>query len=311
MTGPSRGDSSSRPAGSTPVRVLAAIALVAMLIGGNFTALKFALDHTEPFLLASMRTVIGGTFLITLAHLSGQRFPTDRVVLRRIFVVSFSITTVSSGLLVFGVSRVTAGIGSLMSSTMPLFTALLSLLLLATPISRLGATGLLVGFGGTAVLASGSIGGEVQAIGIVALLFSALAWAFGTVFMKWRDFSAVSPIMLVGVQLWMSAAVLVPFALLVEGTGTTDWSLGLLVPLLYASIPANAITFALLATVVRRATPTQAASTAYLIPLFGVFFGWLLRDERLGPIELAGGALVVAGVTIVVTASARSAAARA
>lgn len=286
--------------------MLAAIGLVAMLIGGNFTALKFALDHTEPFLLASMRTVIGGTFLITVALLAGERFPTDRSVLRRILVVSLSITTVSSALLVFGVSRVPAGIGSLMSSTMPLFTAVLALILLSTPISRLGALGLLVGFGGTAVLASGSIGGDVQAIGIVALLFSAIAWAFGTVFMKWRDFSAVSPIMLVGVQLWMSAAVLVPFALVVEGTGTTDWSVGLLVPLLYASIPANAITFALLATVVRRATPTQAASTAYLIPVFGVFFGWLLRDERLGPVELIGGALVIAGVTIVVTAATRT-----
>ena len=141
----------------------------------------------------------------------------------------------------------------------------------------------------------------------VALLFSALAWAFGTVFMKWRDFSQVSPIMLVGVQLLMSACMLLPFALFVEGTEGTDWSVGLLMPLLYAAIPANAVTFALMATVVRRATPTQAAGTAYLIPLFGVFFGWLIRDERLGAVELAGGALVVVGVTIVVNAAARPA----
>jgi drug/metabolite transporter (DMT)-like permease len=126
--------------------------------------------------------------------------------------------------------------------------------------------------------------------------------------MKWRDFSAVTPIMLVGVQLWMSAAVLLPVALTVEGVDGTDWSLGLFAPLLYAAIPANAVTFALMATVVRRATPTQAAATAYMIPLFGVFFGWLIRDEVLGRAELAGGVLVVVGVCIVVTAG--SAAAR-
>jgi len=128
-----------------------------------------------------------------------------------------------------------------------------------------------------------------------------MARAFGTVFMKWKDFSAVTPIMLVGVQLLMSAAVLLPFALVVEGTGGTDWSVGLLVPLVYAGIPANAVTFTLMATIVRRATPTQAASTAYMIPLFGVFFGWLIRDELLGRVELLGGALIVVGVTIVVT----------
>lgn len=283
--------------------VMGAVVLIAMLIGGNFTALKYALDHTGPLLLTAMRTVLGGSFLLALAFLRGERFPTDRRVLGRIFVVSFSITTVSSALLVFGVSRVPAGFASLMSSTMPLFTACLSVLLLSARLTKLGVAGLIVGFGGTAVLASPALDGDARLIGAIALLCSALAWAFGTVFMKWKDFSAVSPIMLVGVQLVMSAAVLLPFALLVEGAGDTDWSLGLLVPVLYAGIPANAVTFTLMATVVRRATPTQAAASAYMIPLFGVFFGWLIRDEVLGRVELIGGALIVAGVSIVVTAS--------
>jgi len=286
--------------------VLATIVLVAMLIGGNFTSLKFALDHTTPFLLAAMRTVVGGSALLAFARFRGERFPTRLDDLARIFVVSFSITTVSSGLLVFGVNRVPAGVASLVSSTMPLFTAVLSLILLGTAVTVLGRIGLLVGFAGTALLAAPSLEGETAAIGIGSLVLSAVAWAFGTVFMKWKDFSRVSPIMLVGVQLIMSALVLLPFALLVEGTGQTDWSLGLLVPLLYSAIPANAVTFSLLATVVRRATPTQAAASAYLIPVFGVFFGWLIRNERLGLVELVGGILVVIGVYLLVTANART-----
>jgi drug/metabolite transporter (DMT)-like permease len=288
----------------SPALVFATVVLVAMLIGGNFTALKFALEHGGPFVIAAMRTVIGGTFLVGLALARGERFPTDRRLLGRIFVVAFSITTVSSALLVFGVNRVPAGFASLMSSTMPLFTAVLSLGLLRARITRLGVVGLFVGFGGTVVLASPALDGDARLVGAVSLLFSALAWAFGTVFMKWKDFSRVTPIMLVGVQLWMSALMLFPFALVVEGTSNVDWSVGLFVPVLYAAIPSNAITFALMATVVRRATPTQAASTAYMIPLFGVFFGWLIRDERLGTVELIGGVLVVIGVSIVVTAAA-------
>lgn len=296
-------DGSGETTTATPLFVLATIVLIAMLIGGNFTALKFALDHAGPFLIAALRTVIGGTFLVTLALIRGEQLPHDRVLLGRIFVVSFSITTVSSGLLVFGVDKVPAGFASLISSTMPLFTACLSLILLGVRMTPIGIMGLVVGFGGTAVLASPALGGDARLVGAVSLLLSAIAWAFGTVFMKWKDFSDVTPIMLVGVQLWMSAVVLVPFALVVEGTEGVDWSMGLFVPLLYAAIPANAVTFALMATVVRRATPTQAAATAYLIPLFGVFFGWLIRDEVLGRIELIGGVLVVVGVCIVVTAA--------
>jgi drug/metabolite transporter (DMT)-like permease len=124
--------------------------------------------------------------------------------------------------------------------------------------------------------------------------------------MQWRDFSSISPVMIVAVQLPMSAAILIPVALLTEGVADTDWSLGLFVPLTYAAIPANAVTFALMATIVKRAAATQAAATAYLIPISGVFFGWLIRGERLGTIELVGGVLVVAGVYLLVTANARA-----
>lgn len=285
--------------------VLATVFLVAILIGANFTMLKFALDHTTPMLLASLRTVVGGTFLIGFALLRGERVPRRLDDLGNIFVVSFSITTVSSALLVFGVNRVPAGVASLMSSTMPLFTALLSALLLGAAISRVAGIGLTIGLVGTLILASPSLSGETAAIGIISLAVSALAWAFGTVYMKWRDFSRVSPVMLVGTQLVMSAFVLVPFALVVEDTAETEWTIGLFAPLLYAAIPANAVTFALMATIVSRATPTQASATAYLIPVFGVFFGWLIRDELLGAAEISGGALVVAGVYVLVTSNAR------
>ncbi len=291
--------------------VLGTIVLIAVLIGANFSVLKFALDHTTPLLLAGMRTVIGSLVLITLALVRGERFPRDRRDLLNIFAVSLSITTISSGLLVTGVSRVPAGLASLIISTFPLFTAALALTLLGTAVSRGGALGLAVGFAGTVVLASPSMAGDTAAVGVVLLVVSAVAWAFGNVYMKWKDFSRVSPVMLVGVQLMMSASVLIPVALVVEGTVDTDWSTGLLWPLLYAAIPANALTFALLATVATRATPTQAAASAYLIPVFGVTFGWLIRSEGLGLVEGLGALLVIAGVYLVVTAAARQAEAQA
>jgi len=285
--------------------VFATVCLVAVLIGANFTALKFALDHTTPLMLAGLRTIIGGSFLLAFALLRGEKIPRRVDDLTRIFVVSLSITTLSSAFLIVGVNRVPAGVASLVSSTMPLFTAVLAFVLLGVRVNRLGSLGLAVGFAGTIILASPSLGGETAAVGIAALVFSALAWAFGTVFMKWKDFSRVTPVMLVGTQLIMSAIVLLPIALVVEGASETDWSVGLLIPLSYAAIPANAVTFALLATVVRRATPTQAAASAYLIPVFGVFFGWLIRDEILGTVEIVGGVLVVVGVYVLVSANAR------
>lgn len=285
---------------------LATVFLVAALIGLNFSILKFALEESSPFLVAGMRTVLASSTLLAFAFWRGERFPSRREDLFNIFVVGLSITTCSSALLVFGISKVSAGLGSLMSSTMPLFTAALSLVLLKVRLPRAALLGVAIGFGGTVVLAIPSLSGSSQFIGLVSLAVSALCWAFGNVYMKWRDFSRVSPVMLVAVQLVFSAMMLVPFGLLVEGLDQTTWGWRLFLPLFYASVPANAVTFALLATVVRRATPTVAASTAYLIPLFGVLFGFAIRGETLGPVEVLGGALVIFGVFVVVRTTTRS-----
>ena len=68
--------------------VLGVIILVAMLIGLNYTVLKFALEHTTPLLLAGMRTAIGSTALISLAILRGERFPRRAGDLANILAVS-------------------------------------------------------------------------------------------------------------------------------------------------------------------------------------------------------------------------------
>lgn len=281
---------------------MAVVVLIAALIGLNFSILKYALGHTTPIMLAAFRTVIGGSVLLSFAKLRGEKLPSKRRDYLNIFVVSFSITTLSSALLIFGVSKVPAGLGSLIASTVPLFTALLAWKMLSQAINATVLFALALGFGGTILLAAPTMSGTAAVLGVVSLLASALMWAFGNVWMKYVDLSSVSPIMLVGVQLYMSAAVLFPAAFLLEGLSGTEFGFGLLWPLLYAAIPANAGTFALMALVVRYATPTQASATTYLIPLFGVLFGWLIHNETLQTIQLLGGALAICGVALLVTA---------
>ena len=44
--------------------------------------------------------------------------------------------------------------------------------------------------------------------------------------------------------------------------------------------------------------PTTASFVTYLIPVFGVFLGWLLLNERLGWNSFAGAAMVIAGIAV-------------
>ncbi len=278
---------------------LSLVVTIAALIGLNYTVMKEALEHTTPLALAALRTSIGGPVLLGIALLRRERLPRTREQWVAIWWISLSITTVSSATLVAGVSRVSAGLAGMLSATMPLFTAVIAVWVLRERPNRMGALGIFLGFVGAVTLAVPAFDSGNTLIGVAFCLIAAVSWALGGVLNKRLPAALeVSPVMLVAVQILMSCVclhLLVPF---LEDWGDTDFGWGLYLPLAYAGIPSLALSFALFATVLRRAPAIQASVAAYLTPVFGVTFGWLLRDERFGVAELMGGALVVVGVLV-------------
>lgn len=282
--------------------ILGMVVLVAVLIGANYSVMQLALEHTTPLILTGLRLAIGGTALLAYTRWRGEPIPRDPHTLLGILGVSICVTTVSSMTLVIGVSLVPAGVAALLSSMVPVWTAVLAFALLSEQLGRWGTLGVTIGLVGAIVLSSPALDGATSPKGVAVMGVSGLAWAAGIVLLRWWDFGEVSAVMIVTVQLVMSTVVVVPIALLVEGTGGTSFGLPLLLPLLYASIPSLAVTFVLMAKVTVEASATQASSVAYLTPVFGVLFAWIIRDNRLSLPEWIGGGLLVLGVVLVTSA---------
>ncbi len=281
------------------------VVLVAVLIGANYSVMQLALRHTTPLVLTGLRLAIGGGALLAYTRWRGEPLPRQPRVLLGIFGVSVCITTISSMTLVTGVSLVPAGVAALLSSLVPVWTVLLAFAFLRERPGRIGALGVAVGLVGAIVLSSPAIEGATSPTGVVIMTISGLAWAAGIVLLRWWDFGTTSPVMITTVQLLMSTVVVVPIALAVEGTADTELTVDLLLPLLYASVPSLAVTFALMAKVTVDGSATQASSVAYLTPVFGVAFAWVIRNNRLTLPEWVGGGLLVLGVVLVSIATSR------
>ncbi len=286
-------------AASSSSITVALVVLTALLIGLNYTVMKWALDHTTPLALAALRTSVGAPFLLAIAMLRGEKLPQNRQQWMAVWWISLAITTVSSGFLVLGISRLSPGLAAMLSATMPLFTAIIAVIVLAELPGRRGYFGLLIGLFGAVCLAIPAFGSGNTTLGIVFSLISSISWAAGAVLNKRLPGALeISPLMLVALQITFSAICLhlaVPF---VEDWSDTSMGWGLALPLLYAGIPSLAVTFYLFASVLRRAPAIQGAAVAYLTPFFGVLFSWLLVGDRLGTFEMLGGALVVTGVAL-------------
>ncbi len=278
------------------------VVLTALLIGLNYTVMKSALDHTSPLALAALRATVGAPFLWVVAIARRERLPSTRQQWLAVWWISLSITTISSGFLVLAISRLSPGLAAMLSATMPLFTAVIAVALLAERPGRRGYTGLLIGLLGAVFLAIPALGSGNTTLGIVFSLISGSSWALGAVLNKRLPAALeISPLMLVTCQISLSALCLHAVVPIIETWSDTDLSWGLVVPLLYASIPSLAITFVLFATVLRRAPAIQGAAVAYLTPFFGVVFGWFLLGDRFSLVELCGGALVIGGVAVLST----------
>ena len=288
-----------KPSQSSNVTTVGLVVLTALLIGLNYTVMKWALDHTTPLALAALRTSVGAPFLLAIAFLRGEKLPQNRQQWLAVWWISLSITTVSSGFLVLGISRLSPGLAAMLSATMPLFTAIIAVLVLVELPGHRGYFGLLIGLLGAVFLAIPALGSGNTILGIAFSLISSVSWAIGAVLNKrLRGALEISPLMLVALQITFSAVCLHLTVLFIEDWSDTSISWGLIVPLLYAGIPSLAVTFYLFASVLRRAPAIQGAAVAYLTPFFGVLFSWLLVDDRLGGVEIVGGLLVIAGVAL-------------
>lgn len=198
---------------------------------------------------------------------------------------------------VYALDTTTASTVALILGATPIFAALLGLLLRTeTPTPRfwLGAT---VSFGGVGLVALGA--GEVEGglLGIGLGLATAATWAGYSV--------AIAPLMRRYSPSRISALVLgatwVPLALTgVPQLSRQEWSLGWEVWLLlvFATLGPLVLTNVLWFRSLHRIGPARATLAANLQPFVAALVAVLLLSERIGALQVAGGALIMGGILV-------------
>ena len=190
-----------------------------------------------------------------------------------------------------------AGYASILNATTPMFGALVSYFWLKDKLSTSGLVGLLLGFFGVFVLVldKGGVGGETLVWPIVTALIATCLYGVGATYTKVR-FGGVEPLALAtGCQL-ASALFLLPGALYWWPTQMPSANAWLAAGIL--GVACTGIAFILFFRLIRDIGPANTMTVAYLIPVFGIGWGWLLLDEQLTMPMLLGGGLILFGVSL-------------
>jgi drug/metabolite transporter (DMT)-like permease len=285
-------------------QIWTALWIIYIVWGSTYLAIR-VVDRTMPALLSSgVRFLLAGTIVCTV--LAIRRGPSAVRVTGRQFlacaIVGSLLVTGGNGLVMVGEEHVPSGIAALIIASVPLWVVLYRGIT-GESIRRGTLLGVALGFAGVALLflpGGGGVHGSVG--GYVAVLIAAPCWALGT-FLSPRLSLPSSPFLSTGVQMITGGLTSVVAGLARGETGSVDlggFSGDSLLAFAYLVVVGSLIAFTAYVWVLQHAPVSKVSTYAYVNPVIAVFLGWLILGEHVTLAILAGAAVIVASVALIV-----------
>jgi drug/metabolite transporter (DMT)-like permease len=270
------------------------------LWGANLSIVKLLVTSHDTMAVAALRMIVAGLALVVLLYCSGRRWPTlTRAQAGTLGVCAVLMVYANQIFFTEGIARTTAANAALIIALNPLISALLAAMLLGdrfTP-ARLG--GVVLGFGGVAMVVLNRPGAALGSgsLGDLLVLGSVVSWVSGGVLVqrlaRQVDSMAISTVIhALGMLMLIAHMALRPSPF---GIHWAQFTLMHGVLLVLSSLLATALG----ALAWNRALSTlgvaRTALYVYWVPIFGVSFAVLLLGEPLSGWHVAGLAAVLGG----------------
>ena len=297
-------------ASGTRRRAWIALAVVCVVWGTTYLAIKVALETIPPFLMGGVRYVAAGLMLAGILAARGRPLP-PVAAWPRLGVLGFCMMALGNGGVVWGEQFVPSGLTAVMVGTSAFW--LVGINAFFARHERLHARdwlGLTIGFGGIVLLvwpdiSLGGLSGRQFAYGVIALQIACAGWAVGSVYARRH----VVPGGVLG-----SAAFQMIFGglmMVVMGTATGEWGHAALnarttAAVLYLMIAGAVIGFAAYSYALQHLPVTAVSLYTYVNPLIAVALGTWLLGEPFHLRMLFAAAIIIIGIVIVTPARAAS-----
>lgn len=277
-------------------KIYALVLLALLLWGSAFVAIRAGLQSYEPVPMALLRFLVVSACLALMAFRKGlQPIPkSDWLFFGLSAVMAVPAYHVSLNM---GERAVTASAASLILSTLPLWSVVLSKLFLKENFRAWTWVGMALSFAGAGVISLGE-GGKLEFNHFVALvLFSAVAGSIYTIMLK-KLLAKYDVLSVNCYVMWLGTLLLLPYSgELVREMRVAALSNTLAV--IYMGIFPGAMSFVVWAMVLKQLPVSRAVSFLYLVPIFATVIGWLWLRELPSPLSLVGGVIIMSGVVIV------------
>ena len=295
-------------------RILAYLAIY-ILWGGSFLGIREVVAVLPPFFAAGFRFSCAGVILLLYAGITSRKSREALTITRRqwasTMLIGFVMFTCEYACLFWAEQRISSGIASVISATIPIWIFAGEVYILRTQrITLKSLAGIALGFFGVIVLTwqsmgSGAIG---SSLAMLIALIGTFCWAGGTLLSR-KLVLPESRVISAGWQMATGGAML--FALSASAgefhhlpTAAVVYSPHVVIAMSYLIVAASILTFTAYVWLLGHEPMGRVASYAYINPVVALALGAWLAAERLTLLQILGSGLVLVGVFATLTGKA-------
>lgn len=282
------------------LQIIAAFAIVYIVWGSTYLAIRIAVKDLPPALFAGVRFIAAGILLGGLARLRGQHLPARRRDWLSAVFMGVMMVTLGNGLVTWGEQWVASNQAALIVSSSALWIAWFGTFgARGYSLPWQARIGLAVGFAGVILMLMPGRGlGFNHLWAQLAILASAVGWAAGAMYGRAATIETPA-LMFTAWQMLFGGIVLAATGLAAGEAPRWHWTLPGAAALAYLIVFGSCLAYATYVWLLKYATPDRLGTISYVNPAIALLLGWVVLGESLSGARFIGMLVILAGLLLV------------
>lgn len=267
---------------------------ISLIWGSSFLLMAIGLEAFEPGLITMLRVGLGAAALWLVPVARSTKV--DRSDWPRLVALSIVWVAVPFTLFPIAQQYINSAIAGMLNGAMPIFAAVIAVIMLRRLPRATTLVGLVIGFAGVVAISAPSIReGGTEALGVALVVIATACYGLAVniaapIQQRYGSIPVMAR-MLALATLWTA-----PFGLI--GAAGSSFAWGPFVAIAAAGVVGTGIAFVIMGSLVGRVGSTRASVITYVIPVVALVLGVVFRNDQVAPIALLGVAMVIAGAAM-------------
>jgi drug/metabolite transporter (DMT)-like permease len=285
-------------------RIAISFAMVYVLWGSTYLAMRVVVQHVGPALMGATRFLISGSIMLVACMAFKQKVTFARKDVLPLVATGVLLLVMGNIGVAWAELTVPSGLAALMVAVMPIYVAIIEAWILKSDrMSAKGIVGLVFGTIGMLILMWPRIFttlGRKELFGMIILLCASLSWSCGSIVSR-RSKLSIGPVAATSYHMLTAGIVNLVIATALGDFHHADWTTSSMWAVAYLVTGGSLLGFTAYVWLLEHVPTAKVATYAYVNPVVAVVLGALILHEKIDGYIIAGAAVIVVGVVLVTT----------